>query len=59
MGFIAEKIEKIKLEEQLSSSEVFAKYPHLAELLLDEQKEESEKRVSEKLKESSKQILKG
>ena len=59
MGRTAEKIEQIKLTENLTTSELFTKYPHLADMLLDEQRDEAESKVNEKLKESAKQILKG
>ena len=59
MGRTAEKIEQIKLTENLTTSELFTKYPHLADMLLDEQRDEAESKVNEKLKESAKQVLKG
>ena len=59
MGRIAEKVEQIKITENLTTSELFTKYPHLADMLLDEQKEEAELKAETRLKESSKQVLKG
>tara|TARA_R100000808_G_C2103667_1_gene119959 strand:- start:215 stop:379 length:165 start_codon:yes stop_codon:yes gene_type:complete len=54
MSLIADKIEQIKREENLTTSELFTKYPHLADLLIAEQER---KRVQENKKE--KQLLKG
>lgn len=59
MGKIAEKVEQIKITENLTTSELFTKYPHLADMLLDEQKEEAELKAENRLKESQKQLLKG
>jgi len=55
MSLIADKIEQIKKEENLTTSELFTKYPHLADLLIAEQ--EKKKQVQESKKE--KQLLKG
>ena len=55
MSLIADKIEQIKKEENLTTSELFTKYPHLADLLIAEQ--ENKKQVREGKKE--KQLLKG
>ncbi len=49
---IAKKIDEIKKKEKLSTAEVFQKYPHLADLLVDEQKTE-QRHLREK------QLLKG
>ena len=49
---IAKKIDEIKKKENLSTAEVFQKYPHLADLLVDEQKTE-QRHLREK------QLLKG
>ena len=54
MSLIADKIKQIKREENLTTSELFTKYPHLADLLLAEQ----EKKKQE-VQESKKQLLKG
>jgi len=54
MSLIADKIEQIKREESLTTSELFTKYPHLADLLVEEQKEKKQE-----VKESKKQLLKG
>tara|TARA_R100000008_G_scaffold62133_1_gene39423 strand:- start:581 stop:745 length:165 start_codon:yes stop_codon:yes gene_type:complete len=54
MSLIADKIEQIKKEENLTTSELFTKYPHLADLLIAEQEK---KRVQESKDE--KQLLKG
>ena len=55
MSLIANKIEQIKKDENLTTSELFTKYPHLADLLVAEQKEKQA--VVESKKE--KQLLKG
>ena len=55
MSLVSDKIEQIKEEENLTTSELFTKYPHLADLLVAEQKEKQE--VKENKKE--KQLLKG
>lgn len=55
MSLIADKIEQIKKEEELTTSELFTKYPHLADLLVSEQREKQEVRESKK----EKQLLKG
>ena len=55
MSLISDKIEQIKKEENLSTSELFTKYPHLADLLVAEQQEKQ--KVEENKKE--KQLLKG
>ena len=55
MSLISDKIEQIKKEENLTTSELFAKYPHLADLLVAEQK--GKQKVEENKKE--KQLLKG
>ena len=54
MSLIADKIEQIKREENLTTSELFTKYPHLADLLLAEHEEKKQE-----AKESKKQLLKG
>jgi len=54
MSLIADKIEQIKREENLTTSELFTKYPHLADLLLAKQEEKKQE-----VKESKKQLLKG
>ena len=54
MSLIADKIEQIKREDNLTTSELFTKYPHLADLLLAEQEEKKQE-----MKESKKQLLKG
>ena len=54
MSLIADKIEQIKREENLTTSELFTKYPHLADLLVAEQKEKKQE-----VKENKKQLLKG
>lgn len=54
MGKVTEMIEKIKLEEKLSTQEVFQKYPHLAELQKNEIWEEYEGKT---LQESKKKNL--
>ena len=54
MSIISDKIEQIKEEENLSTSELFTKYPHLADLLVAEQKEKKQE-----VKENKKQLLKG
>ena len=55
MSLIADKIKQIKKEENLSTSELFTKYPHLADLLVAEQKEKQ--KVEEN--KTEKQLLKG
>jgi len=55
MSLITNKIEQIKTEENLTTSELFAKYPHLADLLVAEQKEKQSVREGKK----EKQLLKG
>jgi hypothetical protein len=55
MSLIADKIEQIKKDEDLTTSELFTKYPHLAELLVAEQRQKQD--VKENKKE--KQLLKG
>ena len=55
MSLISDKIEQIKKEENLSTSELFTKYPHLADLLVAEQKAKEEIKESKK----EKQLLKG
>ena len=52
MNLISKKIEEIKKKENLTTSEVFLKYPHLAELLMQE------KQVQERVT-REKQLLKG
>ena len=54
MSLIADKIEQIKREENLTTSELFTKYPHLADLLLAEQKEKKQE-----VRENKKQLFKG
>ena len=54
MSLIFDKIEQIKREENLTTSELFTKYPHLADLLLAEQEENKQE-----MKENKKQLLKG
>jgi len=36
MNLISKKIEEIKKKEKLTTAEVFLKYPHLADLLMQE-----------------------
>ena len=55
MSLVTDKVEQIKREENLTTSELFAKYPHLADLLVAEQKEKQA--VVEGKKE--KQLLRG
>jgi|TARA_R110000822_G_scaffold117432_1_gene249649 hypothetical protein len=55
MSLIANKIEQIKKDEDLTTSELFTKYPHLADLLVSEQKTKQEMIESKK----EKQLLKG
>ena len=55
MSLIADKIEQIKKEENLTTSELFTKYPHLADLLVAEQIAKEEIKESKK----EKQLLKG
>jgi hypothetical protein len=40
MGKVAKQISKIQIEEKLTLPQVFEKYPHLAELQLEEVLEE-------------------
>ena len=54
MSLIADKIEQIKREENLTTSELFTKYPHLADLLLAAQEGKKQE-----MKENKKQLLKG
>ena len=54
MSLITDKIEQIKREENLTTSELFTKYPRLADLLLAEQEEKKQE-----VKENKKQLLKG
>ena len=54
MSLIADKIKQIKKEESLTTSELFTKYPHLADLLIEEQEEKKQE-----VKENKKQLLKG
>jgi len=56
MSLIAEKIEQIKREENLTTSELFTKYPHLADLLIAEQEKKKQEVREGKEK---KQLLKG
>ena len=55
MSLISDKIEQIKKEENLSTSELFTKYPHLADLLVAEQEKKHEMKEGNK----GKQLLKG
>jgi len=55
MSLIADKIKQIKREENLTTSELFTKYPHFADLLIEEQEEKQ--KVEESKKE--KQLLRG
>lgn len=51
MGKISELIEKIKLEENLTLTQVFEKYPHLADMQKEEMWEEyKEKKLTESKK---------
>ena len=43
MGKIASEIKRIQIEEKLTLPELFAKYPHLARLQLEELLEENTK----------------
>jgi len=52
MDLISKKIEEIKEKENLTTAEVFTKYPHLAELLMSEKQLKERRRVE-------KQLLKG
>ena len=54
MGKITELVEKIKLEENLTTQQVFEKYPHLAPLQKEEMWEEYQ---SKNLNESKKKDL--
>ena len=54
MGKVTEMIEKIKLEENLTTQEVFKKYPNLADLQKEELWKEYE---SKNLNESKKKDL--
>lgn len=54
MSKVTEMIEKIKLEEKLTTQEVFKKYPHLADLQKEELWKEYE---SKNLTESKKKDL--
>lgn len=54
MSKVTEMIEKIKLEEKLTTQQVFEKYPHLAELQKEELWREYE---SKNLNESKKKDL--
>tara|TARA_R100001594_G_C4009253_1_gene256554 strand:- start:330 stop:500 length:171 start_codon:yes stop_codon:yes gene_type:complete len=56
MSLIADKIEQIKREEKLTTSELFTKYPHLADLLIAEQ-ERKKQEMRENVK--KKELLKG
>ena len=53
MSLITDKIEQIKREENLTTSELFTKYPHLADLLLAEQEGKKQE-----MKENKKKLLK-
>ena len=54
MGKITELVEKIKLEENLTTQQVFEKYPHLVPLQKEEMWEEYQ---SKNLNESKKKDL--
>ena len=57
MGKIKKEIEKIQIDENLSLSEVFKKYPHLETLQFLELKEENEAPKIDKLNKRKKLLL--
>jgi hypothetical protein len=57
MGKIKKEIEKIQIDENLSLSEVFKKYPHLETLQFLELKEENEVPMIDKLNKRKKLLL--
>jgi len=57
MGKIKKEIEKIQIDENLSLSEVFKKYPHLETLQFLELKEENEAPMIDKLNKRKKLLL--
>ena len=48
MGKIAEEIEKLQRQENMTLPQIFEKYPHLANLQYTELKEEELREISEK-----------
>lgn len=59
MGKVTDKIRLIMVEENLSISQVFEKYPHLADLQKDEMFEEYEREKHLKETVTKREILKG
>ena len=57
MGKIKKEIEKIQIDENLSLSEVFKKYPHLETLQFLELKEENEAPKIDKLNKRKELLL--
>jgi hypothetical protein len=57
MGKVKKEIEKIQIDENLSLSEVFKKYPHLETLQFLELKEENEVPMIDKLNKRKKLLL--
>tara|TARA_R110000796_G_scaffold44086_7_gene107820 strand:+ start:1053 stop:1229 length:177 start_codon:yes stop_codon:yes gene_type:complete len=57
MGKVKKEIEKIQIDENLSLSEVFKRYPHLETLQFLELKEENESSKIEKLNNCKKLLL--
>ena len=50
MGKVAQEIKRIQIEENLTLTELFEKYPHLAKLQLEELLEEKETNLKEEKK---------
>lgn len=57
MGKVKKEIEKIQIDENMSLSEVFKKYPHLETLQFLELKEENEAPKIDKLNKRKKLLL--
>ena len=57
MGKVKKEIEKIQIDENMSVSEVFKKYPHLETLQFLELKEENEAPTIDKLNKRKKLLL--
>lgn len=57
MGKVKKEIEKIQIDENMSLSEVFKKYPHLETLQFLELKEENEAPTIDKLNKRKKLLL--
>tara|TARA_R110000744_G_scaffold215224_1_gene334082 strand:+ start:724 stop:900 length:177 start_codon:yes stop_codon:yes gene_type:complete len=57
MGKVRKEIEKIQIDETLSLTEVFKKYPHLETLQFLELKEENESSKIKKLSDNKKLLL--